>query len=112
MVKIEVTSMKYYRKNSADFPTWIFSEVDKNRLDTRRLEIFIDGSAKYFDSQTPFEIGVSQYPENLDEVNEEGELFIEEITLEEFEEALSHYDLDCIVFVLIEERSFIYYYLR
>ncbi len=100
MVKIEVASMKYYRthwiQNSADFPTWIFSEVDKNRLDTRRLEIFNDGSAKYFDSQTPFEIGVSQYPENLDEVNEEGELFIEEITLEEFEEALSHYDLDCI----------------
>ncbi|HFI0151190.1 TPA: hypothetical protein ACGO3A_000265 [Streptococcus suis] len=94
--------MKYYRthwiQNSTDFPTWIFSEVDRNRLDTRRLEIFNDGSAKYFDNRTPFEIGVSQYPENLDEVNEGGDLFIEEIALEEFEKALSHYDLNAIRF--------------
>ncbi|WP_135053023.1 DUF6881 domain-containing protein [Streptococcus acidominimus] len=90
--------MKYYRthwkQNNSEFPTWIFSEVGKDRLDTRRLEIFNNGSAKYFDCRTPFEIGVSQYPENIDEFNDGGELFIKEITLEEFEEALSHYDLE------------------
>ncbi|MEG3314046.1 hypothetical protein RFL03_10280 [Streptococcus parasuis] len=93
--------MKYYRtywlQDKPDFPTWIFSEVGIDRLDTRRLEIFNNGSAKYFDSRTPFVIGVSQYPENLDELNDGGELFIKEITLEEFEEALSHYDLNSIL---------------
>lgn len=91
--------MKYYRtywkQKHSEFPIWIFSEINKDRFDTRRLEVFEDGSAKYFDKLTPFDVGVSQYPENVDEVNND-ELYLKEITLEDFEEALSHYDLDTI----------------
>lgn len=48
--------MEYYRtywQHDDDYPVWIYSEIDNHRYDTRRIEIFGNGSAKYFDNRTP-----------------------------------------------------------
>ena len=48
--------MEYYRtywQHDDDYPVWIYSEIDNHRYDTRRIEIFRNGSAKYFDNRTP-----------------------------------------------------------
>ena len=48
--------MEYYRtywQHDDDYPVWIYSEIDNHRYDTRGIEIFRNGSAKYFDNRTP-----------------------------------------------------------
>ena len=48
--------MEYYRtywQHDDDYPVWIYSEIDNHRYDTRRIEIFRNGSAKYFDNRLP-----------------------------------------------------------
>ena len=51
--------MEYYRTywQHDDYPVWIYSAIDNHRYDTRRIEIFRNGSAKYFDNRTPLEVG-------------------------------------------------------
>ena len=88
--------MEYYRTywQHDDYPVWIYSEIDNHRYDTRRIELFRNGSAKYFDNRTPLEVGVSWYPTSFDAINSEGELKVNKITSKEFNEILSLYNLD------------------
>lgn len=89
--------MEYYRtywQHDDDYPVWIYSEIDNHRYDTRRIEIFRNRSAKYFDNRTPLEVGVALYPTSFDAINSEGELKVDKITSKEFNEILSLYNLD------------------
>ena len=57
MGEIREDWMLYYKtiwnhRNDCD-PIIMYSEIDNHKYDTRRIEIFRNGSAKYFDNRTP-----------------------------------------------------------
>ena len=88
--------MEYYRTywQHDDYRVWIYSEIDNHRYDTRRIELFRNGSAKYFVNSSSLEVGEALYPTSNDAINSEGELKVNKITSKEFNEILSLYNLD------------------
>ena len=75
--------------NFPDEPIKIFSEIDKDRYETRKVEIFRDGTYGYAYLNIEFGktgLGKIPFPENLDEINSDTQFKAIEITKHEFEE--------------------------
>ncbi|MDR6289797.1 hypothetical protein E9232_002318 [Inquilinus ginsengisoli] len=71
-----------------DEPVWLISELDGNRRETRKVEIFADGSKGY--AAEGVEIGGTRLgfeaAPTLKEIGSDPQFLPEEITKEEFEE--------------------------
>jgi hypothetical protein len=92
MVKIRRKLMKYYRtyweQSSLEYATWIFSEVDNQGYEIRKLEIFLDGKISYYDANIPFELGEFPTDEDLESINDSEEITVIEISKNDFEKTL------------------------
>ena len=92
MVKIRRKLMKYYRtyweQSSLKYATWIFSEVDNQGYEIRKLEIFLDGKISYYDANIPFELGEFPTDEDLESINDSEEITVIEISKNDFEKTL------------------------
>ena len=81
--------MKYYRtyweQSSLEYATWIFSEVDNQGYEIRKLEIFLDGKISYYDANIPFELGEFPTDEDLESINDSEEITVIEISKNDFE---------------------------
>ncbi len=86
----------WYHKNEYD-PIIMYSEIDKQRFETKRLEIFRTGEVAFFDSRTPLELSETPFPTNFDEINSTNEFFVSEISLEDFENKLRMYDTENLI---------------
>jgi hypothetical protein len=76
-----------WRHNLPDDPVWIYSELDEQRWEARKIEIFADGQYGFASSnQSTLEtwLGVIPVPAN-EEIARHPELQLTEITLDEFE---------------------------
>lgn len=74
-----------------NYPVLLISELDKARLETRKIEIFPDGSIGYADSQVEHggtRLGLVPVPPIAD-IAADPEFIPEEITPEEFEDVWS-----------------------
>ena len=69
--------MLYYKtiwNHTNDYdPIIMYSEIDAERFETKRLDIFPDGHVAYFDNRTPLELGEAPYPSDFDTINATGE---------------------------------------
>lgn len=81
----------YWNQSSLEYATWIYSEVDNNGFETRKIELFLDGHYNYFDETTPFDLGEFLTDEEIQEVNKESEVHMLEIRREDFEQVLLYY---------------------
>lgn len=73
--------------NNPDYPVLLFSELDDSRFETRKVEIFLDGSRGYAsDSEEVGEtrLGIEPVPP-ISEIARDAEFQPVEITQEEFE---------------------------
>ncbi|HTB62609.1 MAG TPA: hypothetical protein VK737_03390 [Opitutales bacterium] len=83
--------MKYikvkWQHNSPDDPVWIYSELDDQRWEVRKIEIFPDGQYGFASrKQSTLEtwLGVIPVPAN-EEIAKHHEFQLTEISLDEFE---------------------------
>ncbi|WP_261644306.1 DUF6881 domain-containing protein [Erwinia mallotivora] len=70
-----------------DYPVEIYSEVDNERYELRKVEIFRDGNAGYADEKRNSGntlLGESPMP-RLNEINSDNEFSAQEISLDDFE---------------------------
>lgn len=69
-------------------PYIIYSEIDEQRYEVRKIEIYKDGIIRKLDEKmtdTQIELGDVAFPENLDEINEDKQFHAQYISKEEFE---------------------------
>ncbi|MGT2757522.1 DUF6881 domain-containing protein [Streptococcus ovuberis] len=71
-----------------EYPILYYNELDENHYITQQLEIFASGDYNYWDSRTPFALSDQPLWETPEEINENPELYMVEITAEEFEVVL------------------------
>ena len=93
--------MLYYKTiwnhtNDCD-PIIMYSEIDEERYETKRLDIFPDGHVAYFDNRTPLELGEAPYPSDFDAINATGEFDVSEISAIDFENILKMYDIEALI---------------
>jgi hypothetical protein len=70
-----------------DEPIWLFSELDDEQWETRKVEIFADGAkgyASHSETRGSTRLGIVQFPA-LDDIALDPQFIPEEITGEEFE---------------------------
>ena len=88
MVKTDKDYIKViWIQNDDKSPVILYSELDKERWETRKIEIFADGSAGY--ANKDLEVGgtilsLTELPSNID-IQSRNEFELYEITVEEFE---------------------------
>jgi len=76
-----------WRHNNPEDPIWLISELDDERWEIRKVEIFPNGSKGYADREIEFGgtwLGQVPVPP-LSEISEDPEFLPEEISREEFE---------------------------
>ena len=82
--------MLYYKTiwnhTNDDFPITMYSEIDAERFETKRLDIYHDGYIAYFDTRTPLELGEAPYPSD-----------VSEISAIDFENILKMYDTEALI---------------
>lgn len=89
--------MKYIRviwvHSLAQEPVTLFSELDEDRYEVRKLEIFRDGSVgRASEDASVGQTALGELPiPSLDEINSDAQFQAEEITQSEFEAAWSAY---------------------
>lgn len=93
--------MLYYKTiwnhtNDCD-PIIMYSEIDEERYETKRLDIFLDGHVAYFDNRTPLELGEAPYPSDFDAINATGEFDVSEISAIDFENILKMYNTEAFI---------------
>lgn len=93
--------MLYYKTiwnhTNDDFPIIMYSEIDAERFETKRLDIFPDEHVAYFDTRTPLELGEAPYPSDFDAINATGEFDVSEISAIDFENILKMYDTEALI---------------
>jgi hypothetical protein len=87
--------MQYYRcrwlQDDPEFPHWIIAELDENRWETRKVEIFPDGAKGYASRDAEFGgtfLGLEPIP-SLAEIALDPQFVVEAITSREFEDVWS-----------------------
>ena len=84
--------MLYYKtiwNHTNDYdPIVMYSAIDEERYETKRLDIFRDGHVAYFDTRTPMELSEAPYPSDFDAINATGEFDVAEISSIDFEKTL------------------------
>lgn len=87
--------MKYFRTywehNYSEYATWFYSEVDQDGLETKRLEVFLDGRHYYYDYQTPDKLAEFPTAEDIQEARIDSEVHILEIGKEDFKKILLYH---------------------
>lgn len=71
-----------------DEPCLIYSEIDDQRYEVRKIEIYKNGTIARYDEQMTdslFRLADVRFPENLDEINQYQEFCAKYISQEEFE---------------------------
>lgn len=69
-------------------PYLIYSEIDNQRYEVRKVEVYKDGTIHKHDEQLTDSLtalGDVAFPENLDEINQDKQFYAEYISREEFE---------------------------
>lgn len=80
-----------WKQNSPEYPIIIYSEIDDNSYETRKLEIFSNGDVGYADSKTDINAKtvLSDQPvPDFEEIKKSPEFELFEITKEDFEKVL------------------------
>ena len=84
--------MLYYKtiwNHTNDYdPIVMYSAIDEERYETKRLDIFRDGHVAYFDTRTPMELSEAPYPSDFD---------VAEISSIDFENILKMQDTDALI---------------
>jgi hypothetical protein len=88
-----MSEMEYIRvqwlQERPDFPIWIFSELDSERMEMRKVEVFPDGSKGYADESDDDSgrtgLGYCPVP-SLAEIAQDPVFIPQEISREEFEQ--------------------------
>jgi hypothetical protein len=75
----------------------MYSAIDEERYETKRLDIFRDGHVAYFDTRTPMELSEAPYPSDFDAINATGEFDVAEISSIDFENILKMHDTDALI---------------
>ena len=93
--------MLYYKtiwnhRNDYD-PIIMYSEIDAEGFETKRLDIYHDGHVAYFDTRTPLELGEAPYPSDFDVINATDEFDVSEISAIDFENILKMYDTEALI---------------
>ena len=93
--------MLYYKtiwnhRNDCD-PIIMYSEIDEERYETKRLDIYYNGHVAYFDNRTPLELGEAPYPSDFDAINATGQFDVSEISVIDFENILKMYDTEALI---------------
>lgn len=71
-----------------DEPYLIYSEIDDQRYEVRKVEIYKNGTIARYDEQMTdslFQLSDVKFPENLDEINQYQEFCAKYVSQEEFE---------------------------
>lgn len=83
--------MEYYRvrwlQDDLRFPEWIIAELDDERWELRKVEIFLDGSKGYASREAEFgstALGTEPIPP-LTDIAADPQFIVEEISAAEFE---------------------------
>ena len=74
--------------NLEDEPYIIYSEIDNQRYETRKIEIYKNGTIRKCNEKmlnSQIELGDVAFPENLDEINQDEQFHAQYISKEEFE---------------------------
>lgn len=84
--------MKYFKSkwihNFKTDPVWIYFEVDSDRWETRKVEVFPDGEFAYADAQhqgANTRLSEVQMP-SVEEINTDPQFVASEISVSEFED--------------------------
>jgi hypothetical protein len=77
----------YWQHKSPDLPSIFFSELDDERWEIRKVEIFADGTMLYADDSTPYDasIGLSEFQVPEGPIASAPELATETIDAQTFE---------------------------
>ena len=93
--------MLYYKtiwNHTNDYdPIVMYSAIDEERYETKRLDIFRDGHVAYFDTRTPMELSEAPYPSDFDTINATDEFDVSEISSIDFENILKIYDTNALI---------------
>jgi hypothetical protein len=93
--------MLYYKtiwNHTNDYdPIVMYSSIDEERYEMKRLDIFRDGHVAYFDTRTPMELSEDPYPSDFDEINATDEFDVSEISSIDFENILKMYDTNGLI---------------
>jgi hypothetical protein len=71
-----------------EYPVWLYSELDNDRWETRKVEVFSNGTIGFADSAESFgttELGIEPIP-RLEEIVSDPQFLPEEISRNEFDE--------------------------
>lgn len=74
--------------NLENEPYIIYSEIDNQRYEVRKIEIYKNGITRKCDEKmvnSQIELGDVAFPENLDDINQDKEFYAQYISKEEFE---------------------------
>lgn len=74
--------------NLDDEPYKIYSEIDDQRYEMRKIEMYKNGTIYICDEKminSQIELADVAFPEDLDEINQDGQFFARYISKEEFE---------------------------
>lgn len=74
--------------NLEDEPYLIYSEINDQRYEVRKIEVYKDGTIHKCDEQIAdpqIKLGDVEFPENLDEINQYKQFYAKYISQEEFE---------------------------
>jgi len=89
--------MKYiaaqWLHSNSEYPIHFYSELDENRTELRKIEVYKDGSFGYASKDESFggtELGLEPLPE-LSEIAEDPEFVIAEISSDEFDKLWLRY---------------------
>ena len=93
--------MLYYKtiwNHTNDYdPIIMYSAIDEERYEMKRLDIFRDGHVAYFDTRTPMELNEDPYPSDFDAINATDEFDVSEISSIDFENILKMYDTNGLI---------------
>ncbi len=74
--------------NFKNEPYLIYSEIDNQRYEVRKIEVYKNGTIHKCDKKMTnslIELGDVEFPENLDEINQDKQFYAKYISREEFE---------------------------
>jgi hypothetical protein len=80
-----------WRQGDPEFPILLYSELDRERWETRKLEVFADGHCRYADSEQEVGdtgLGLVPFP-SIEQLASDPEYEPFEISKDEFEKAWS-----------------------
>lgn len=83
----------FWKHDDPKEPNWFYSEVDSDGIETRRLEVFLNGQYAYYDERTPDRLAEFPSEEDIQASGVEEEVHMSEISKEEFEKLLLYYDM-------------------